>query len=389
MRYMTIASVGMVGLYVAATFQFGITRGAPLVPTATALVALLFAAGLAQKAILVPNERMVKIFGMLFTTLIAFSVFVSLSQNSLDPLVTYSFFAMAAFICILFGANASDRDIERMASLQLVIFFALCAYCLVSQSFRLWRFRGAFDNSNGMGRFAFTQVVLCLIYWRLRQETPIKTNLALNLAALATALIFLLASQSRTALAATAVSGAIFLLSQVRFTRMKVRKRDLIRILLAVGGISIFAIASYQTGLWTELANKMSDTLESGDISQSRFGMWEIALQNLTLYGYADYQSVLNIRSAHNNYLHMSLNYGTVSAILYFGALLIIALLGWVSWRRAATASGVSAVMAAAGLLMYFMGESGAAIALVWVTYIFAGLTIRDNIWNKRRQTAR
>lgn len=362
MRYTTIMMPAMIGMYVASIFQFGIVRDLPLFTVATILAAISILPLLLSGAAVLPRQRVLRVVVIAYGILIVISCYVSHWHTSLNPLLTYTFFVVAAMICILFGANLTSYDVARLGNWQALAFLTIAAYCLISQDIRPFRYRGAFDNSNSMGRFAFMQIAFCLAIWRVQNDPRTKSSKILLLAAFATAGILLLFSQSRTSMACSAIAALIYAVSYWRVYRSSFKRTLAKRPIFFLSLLGIGAWVTYGMGLWDQLIEKMEQTTLRGNFTQDRIEFWSVAVEHLSAVGYLDYFTVISIRSVHNNYLHMALNYGVPAAFLFFGVMWLVLL--WSLWNgfRTRLDSAVATSILIVPCLIYFMAETGAAI---------------------------
>lgn len=306
----------------------------------------------------------------------------SMHQQTIMPTLNAVFFSLAMFSVVKASYLGGERVIHLAVSM-----CALSALVILGLSFsfgyRLYRFSGLFDNPNGMGRYASILLLFFFLYLFFYKKVMSFWLKIFFVAFCVLLLVALLASNSRGALGALMGAlvgiGGLFTLKffLMAYVRLKLKKSFLVGfwgVVMVVGLIVLFVMYFH---LHEELVSKFLMVTEANDFSQGRFSMWEMGLKNFNFFGHVDYRYELNLEyDAHNNYIHVILDYGVVPALFFF---FFFIALGWYFLCEAAKGKSPLSIIGLAiyiHIAIYWMVETGVAIFSVWLMAILYGASL-------------
>lgn len=378
-------------IVVSSVIQFGIYRNALLFPFATmfALVAYFFLAG---RKVVLYKEKILTPFTLLFLLILS-SFFSSFKNHTLDPLLVYAYFSLAFFsIAILcWSASFNQRRFWLFLGMVFLIFNFLNFYFFGLSGYR---YTGFFDNPNGMGRYSsiVAMISVLLIVYAVKESWRDSEKAVIALL-LCSSIVLLLASNSRTSLISALfplffLSLAIFikwilvsLIGPGFFAKKTTVKHSFLFFAFLVFGVIII--------LWNDLHyevyEKFSTTLYAGDLTQGRLDRWRVAFGNLEWFGRGRgvYEQLM-LGEVHSNYLSQALIFGIVPAFMFFSIFFYVTLIAFLNFLRDGELNGAGAFICISYFLIYSLAETGSAIFVVWLGFLFFFLMLRESKGKKR-----
>lgn len=357
--------------------QFGIYRLSFIFPAATILCLFLV---FFQKELFKLNLNNFKVIGCLYTFLIFYSVLASFIQQSLEPLLVYGFFTLATLLCVLIPTY---RKFNLRYFLNGFLVFCL-VICLLSfiLGISVFRFSGVFDNPNGMGRFASIIFGVYLLYF-LHTDKKNKFIRFILIVSIFIFLCFLLFSNSRASLLSSLIP--LIILSAVYFYKSFSKnfrffsKKALLYIFMTTIFASISLFTLFRLGAFDELINKIYLTYTLGNITQDRSLRWDKAFDYVSFFGAGSqiYESS-GLSEVHNNYLGQALLFGSIGSFLFFTPLFYILFKSFSKTISSSTLASQLCFFCSCYFLIYSTVETGAAIFVVWLTFISYSIMRKD-----------
>jgi len=324
------------------------------------LFTLLWLTAAGASAILVGDPRVLQVYGAL---LLVFYLVAALAAASPDRLRLVRFLIMGVVVGGL----------------------ALMAISLVMEPFSLRRYQGVFNNPNSMGWFTagLLHLVLGALYGNRLGFS--RYGRMILLTALVLAAIFLLASNSRAALASVMAAGGVlgFLLwsESIHLRRGRLRHMG-VRKLVMVLVMALVAVAlAWNAGLLNEIVAKFTETQHRGDLTQGRLDAWLASLRHWTWFGHGpDYAAAIgrvDMTIGHSTWISHLSRYGLVNMLFF---MLFLGSAAWWAWRAARRGShpvGVVLLAVVIGFAANATFETGTSTPGMWLTVILFAIGLQ------------
>jgi len=252
-------------------------------------------------------------------------------------IIVWLFFSMSIILSELFRNNSPHIGIIYLTYVPLIFFYTIprMIYNPVETTVKatwysgliivllslIWElpvagsaYLGITNNSNSMGMVASQTALasLSLFYISFQKNKSNKKNILIYFITLVIAMLFLLASESRTSLLAVIVAvGIVFL--HALFTKKIEFKHVFVLLLLLLLVYHFFLRNFFLTGVMEKIVTFSS----SSNVLAGRSDIWGNIIKDSTLFGYGFeyFQYILEIQ-AHNNVLQFVGMYGTLAGLL-------------------------------------------------------------------------
>ncbi|NMG16647.1 O-antigen ligase family protein [Aromatoleum bremense] len=182
-------------------------------------------------------------------------------------------------------------------------------------------YKGMFYNPNSLGGFYAAMSAgfcVCILYGVSERRSIFPHLLALGFCVVLT-----LVSNSRIAFASAVASVILMAIAMARVGAKKRSKGRARLYLIAILAVSLMGAGFFWQGIYDVFIQKFIIKASAGDISNSRFDIWEQILANITLLGNGRDAFATMDHAAHSTYFSILAQYG------YLSALLFVLLIGW------------------------------------------------------------
>jgi len=303
----------------------------------------------------IPYPLTILFFGLFISSLISFLI-----VGKLRPVINYG--ALIFLFLVVRTLSSQIRDLDRL--IINIVFGACLAVPLVmligidkpflgeNTSFTFYRFRGFFSNANSMGMFvAFIMHMIIGVLYAFKNSLSRLSKIYFYLIFFLST-IFLLASNSRSAiLSVIVVLGVVLvieLFKRIKFSNGKIYFSNLRGILRLFSLIILFCVIIYWTGALDNTIEKffIKRATVVTDISDGRISGWLFAIKNWNWFGYFDFVEFAELngmlRVGHSTWISHLNNFG-LSATFFF-IFWILFMLYW-AWRQIRTEKDSSSVI--------------------------------------------
>lgn len=354
--------------------QFGIYESSALFPATLIVVsALLF-----LKVNYFNLEK--HVLNMLGFVALAFvySLLASLLQQSFEAVVTFGFFTLAAALFTLVGYNA-QFNLRVYYKYFLYICLIVCLMSFLS-GFSVYQFKGVYSNENQMGLFASVLFGIYLIILIADSNKESLGYKALLLGSCFVFFIFMLASNSRTSLISALVPlGLLGLFSALQLVKFKyysfwMSKSAAAKFALLALFLCGFYILFNNLGYVEPIITKFEATAANGDITSDRAYRWLIALQYISpiASGQQLYMGA-GVGGVHNNYLHLSLVFGWIGALLFYTPFIYMLYRSVLEIFKGKNLAAQLCFFSSLYFIIFSIAEVGSAVFLIWLCFISFG----------------
>ncbi|MEM7452748.1 MAG: O-antigen ligase family protein [Planctomycetota bacterium] len=279
---------------------------------------------------------------------------------------------------IMGGYVAATRTVEYVKNPQAYMRLLILGFCCISigiiiasfviQPPTTWRYSGIYAKSNSMGWFGSSTAALMLgvlVYSRIKWK---RWETIFIVSVLTLSLLLILVCQARSALAGICSSigifGVIFVHSFVM--QSKARRKKLFFGLIFV---AVVAGIAYWLGLFDRVIEKFEATASSGDLSNGRFNMWSVHLDNWKWFGNgAKYVSTY---ITHNTYVDHLTKYGVIPLALFLSFLGLLFYSGYVYTIKGTYQSAPILLSVITCFMAQAMFETGTSTPGLWIAIVF------------------
>ena len=285
-------------------------------------------------------------------------------------------------IYLFFSDVKIKTYIDTLTKVLVILSLIIIITSLIFEPITLYRYKGIFDHSNSMGRVS-GYLFLIIFSYTLFFKKSLRVNILMMLFLLITFYI-LLATNSRTPLftAMFFIFLAIFifnsrgLINIFRYTRFKIHYYFLIILLLIC---SLFLVNRYiDSG--SDIHLSLYENFQYQFVrypgsygTSDRIIRWSNAIDNYySFFGSREYaEKSFSKIEVHNNYISQTLKYGLIPSICFHLLPLIIFFKSFFQIVKTNSRSSIIPLCLSFFLLLYYIFETGAALAPFWIMIIY------------------
>ncbi|QEG20296.1 O-Antigen ligase [Mariniblastus fucicola] len=279
---------------------------------------------------------------------------------------------------IMLGFISATRSIEYVKNPSAYVKYLVLGFCftslgIVAASFVVqppttMRYSGIFSKPNSMGWFGSSASSLLLgvfVYsrakWRTRETILMAVVFTLSL-------LLMFICNARSALAGVCTSlcvfGVVFFHSFVM--RSKARRT---RLIFGLTFIVVVAAVAYWLGFFDRVIEKFQNTALRGDVSQGRFYVWSVHLENWKWFGNGP--KYISRYISHNTYVDHLTKYGLVPLILFVMFLGVLFVSGYYYTIRGTYQSAPILLSVVSCFMAQAMFETGTSTPGLWIAIVF------------------
>lgn len=289
------------------------------------------------------NEYRLDIFKSIIFVLLIVSLISTLIQISFKPIIyTFIFCILVISLHNFSNEDSNQHRISFKKIIEIIIlvtslFLIICLFLgdnkYGSDFISTFRFRGIFNNSNQLGRFASLAVIIAFLYILEFKKTS-KLIKNLSLLNIILGLIFISLSNSRSAIVVLVISLIFYFFILDSNKKKKILEIVRKKKILFLSTISLLSLIGYQGFIYTLLKFK-NFRFEEG-FSSYRLQFLRDSYEYLNFFGYSNFKIQTNICDkffkvwprvecdVHNLYLNIFLNFGGIYLVIFLTLILYI-----------------------------------------------------------------